>query len=148
MQSTYLRLSTGTSRGMNTDGYTIVRVRDTSTGKTYRCMGGGYDMVGTVIADWACDVHQSRLMSLAGDAHATVTPDGYRSRRDEHHIPQGLYGMAAHYDAAGELVRVSVDGACGLESVRRILSACGVTLTAADLDRRGNAGGYMVTVSA
>lgn len=45
-----LTISTGTSRGRETHGYPIVRLRDSETGKLYRCMGGGYDMVGIVLA--------------------------------------------------------------------------------------------------
>lgn len=116
-----LSISTGESRARDTYGYTIVRLKDSETGKLYRCSGGGYDMVGTVLAAWLEDVHADKLRELAhaGRAHATYSKSGgYKSGTGE------LYGMTYHADED----RVSLDGACGVESVRRIAEAAGVTL--------------------
>lgn len=144
-----LRLSYGTSRGRETYGYPIVRLTDETAGKTFRCMGGGYDMVGTVLADWACATHQDRLRRLADLAHATVRPgEGYRSHGED--TRGRFYGMAAYYDAAGNLERVSVDGACGQSSVERILTAAGIRLTRtfkATGRNRGETTGWLVEVS-
>lgn len=145
--TTYLRLGFGTSRGRDTYGYNIVRLTDETTGKTFRCMGGGYDMVGTVLADWAVATHQDRLRKLHRKAAATVRPrKGYQS-----HQGREFYGMAAYYDGSGKLERVSIDGACGVESVHRILKAAGLKLTRTYVPtgrNRGNTTGWIVEVSA
>lgn len=112
-----LMISTGTSKGRDTYGYTIVRLRDSETGKLYRTMGGGYDMVGTVLADWLQDVHQDRLREIADRAYAAVEDGHYSTSGD-------LYGMTDNRDAG----LVTLDGACGVESIRRIAEAAGVEL--------------------
>lgn len=129
-----LKLSTGTSRGIDTYGYTIVRLRDSDTGNLYRCMGGGYDMVGTVLGDWLTANHQAELQALSGRAFYMHT-DGqpYRRTEDERNA---LYGMTLHVSTG----RVTVDGACGVQSVRRIAEAAGVKLTALPSRGGGTAG--------
>jgi hypothetical protein len=132
-----LTLSTGTSRGMNTYGYLIVRLRDSATGKLYRCNGGGYDMVGTVLADWLTDQYQDALAPLAGQAfYSYGKGQPYTRAADER---SALYGMAVNLDTG----RVSIDGACGVESVRRIAKAVGVKLTSLP-SQRGETAGWSV----
>lgn len=146
MSTTVLRLGYGTSRGRDTYGYNIVSLTDETAGTRFRCMGGGYDMHGTVLADWAVATHQDRLRKLAGKAYATVRPGkGYRTRADKRR--RNYYGMAAYYDAAGHLERVSIDGACGVESVQRILRAAGLSLTRTYVPKgrnRGQTTGWIV----
>lgn len=146
---TYLRLSYGTSRGQYTYGYTIVRLTDESTGKTYRCMGGGYDMVGTVLADWATDVHQDRLLSLADRAYYAYPAEGPVTVSDAPGALYGMYRYAASADGV-DPVRVSLDGGCGQSSIERILTAAGVKLTRTFKPsgrNRGETTGWIVGVS-
>jgi len=63
--TTYLALSWSVSRGRDTYGYNICRLDVEHGGKRYRCNRGGYDMVGTVVADWLCGTYQERLQTLA-----------------------------------------------------------------------------------
>ena len=125
---TYLRLGYGTSRGRDTYGYTTVRLTDESTGKTYRCMGGGYDMVGTVLADWATDVHQDRLIPLADRAYYAYPAEGPVTVSDAADALYGMYRYAASADGV-DPVRVALDGGCGQSSIERILTAAGIRLT-------------------
>jgi hypothetical protein len=144
--ATYLRLSYGTSRGRDTYGYNIVRLTDETTGKTFRCMGGGYDMVGTVLADWAVETHQDALRELAGRAYYEWREDGGMSVPGNDDRDR-MYGMYAYYDESGQLDRVSVDGGCGVESVHRILKAAGLELTRTYVPtgrNRGNTTGWLV----
>lgn len=103
-QANYLALSWSTSKGRDTFGYNICRLDDRATDKRYKCMGGGYDMVGTVVAEYLQEAFQDRLQS----AGSVVT---------------SLYG-ARNYNG-----KISIDGACGLESVKRIAEAIGVSIT-------------------
>jgi hypothetical protein len=76
-------------------------------------MGGGYDMVGTVFGNWLADTHQSQLVALAD----TNGPSTEHRGQVAH-----LYGMY-RWAPAGP---VTLDGACGLESMMRIAKSIGV----------------------
>lgn len=102
MNITHLKLSWSISKGRDTEGYNICRLDDNNTGKRYKCMGGGYDMTGTVFGQWLADVYQAELQA-AGSA---VT---------------GLYGARSKADGS-----VSLDGACGLECMLEIAEAIGL----------------------
>lgn len=110
----HLRLSWGVSRGRDTEGYTICRLDDSLSGKRYRCMGGGYDMVGTCFGDWLADNYQTELLKIKERAH-------YRFGTWE---PQkdSFYGMS--YNAQKN--KVSLDGACGLDCMFKIANAIGL----------------------
>lgn len=141
----YLRISHGVSRGRETYGYNIVTLTDETShpARKFRCMGGGYDMVGTVLADWLVATHPDKLDKLTDRAHATWSAaDGYQSLGNDDRA-RDLYGMTVHYGARGEIERVTVDGACGVESVQRIIRAAGLQLTRTH-DRRGNTTGWIV----
>lgn len=132
---TYLALTVGTSRGRDTYGYNIVTLRDTTTGKRYRCMGGGYDMQGTVFAAWLQDTQQTALQTVKAQAHSAWTPGGTRSTNDA-----GLYGMSYRIDTG----TVQLDGACGMSSMKRIAEAIGLSVQH-DGTSRGRVVGFHVT---
>lgn len=111
------------SRAQNTYGYNIVTLTDCDTGKKYRTNGGGYDMTGTVFADWIQDIYQAELMGIAKRAHSNYDPA--RPTKTKEGPKKSLYGMTAYYNA-GKLVRVRLDGACGLDSIIRIAEAIGL----------------------
>lgn len=117
MNITHLSLSWSTSRGRNTYGYNICRLDDRNTGKRYKCSGGGYDMVGTVFGDWLADTHQVELLKIKDRAHYR-----YGTGEPQNSPANSLYGMA--YDV--QKGRVSLDGACGIESMIRIAEAIGL----------------------
>lgn len=125
---TLLELGWGISRGRDTYGYNIRRLLDTSTGKRYRCMGGGYDMTGTVFAEWLQDVHQDRLRAIGRQAHGHYVPGekGWQRGADN---ADGLYGMTAYaYAERVGVQRVTLDGACGIDSMVRIAEAIGLVV--------------------
>lgn len=106
-----------TSRGRDTYGWNICRATSRQTDKTYRTMGGGYDMVGTVIGEWFASEYQAELKQLA---HENL--EGFK--------PYGLSGSTLHNGAFyGMYIKangtVYLDGACGLECMLRIIEACG-----------------------
>lgn len=100
MKITQLNISWSVSRGRDTYGYNICRLDDASTGKRYRCDGGGYDMVGTVFGDWLTDVHQDKIKRLD---------------------PKQFYGLRIHDDGSAYL-----DGACGIDCMVRVAEAIGL----------------------
>lgn len=134
MENFYLAVSWSTSKGRDTYGYNICRLdvpfcrtvdvagKVTVHGpRRFRCSGGGYDMIGTVVALWLCDRYQDRLLS----ARSEVT---------------SKYG-AYFSERTG---RISVDGACGINSVCGIAEAIGLSLSSTH-NRRGHTTGFMVT---
>ena len=118
MKTNHLSLTWSISRGRDTYGYNICRLDSYNSGKRYRCMGGGYDMVGTVVADWLVAEHQDRLQAV----HAS-----------------NFYGARILTNG-----RVYVDGACGIESVRNIAEACGIELQRLG-NRRGHTVGFIAS---
>ena len=119
-QANYLSLSWSTSKGRDTYGYNICRLDDRATDKRYKCMGGGYDMVGTVVADYLEEAFQDRLVA----AGAGVT---------------GLYGVRFYNG------KISIDGACGLESVRKVAETIGVSITSNYNKRKQAVEGFFVS---
>lgn len=131
-----LTLSWSTSRGQDTYGWNICRLDDTTTGKRYRCNGGGYDMVGSVFADWLEDVHQAELVTIQHRAAVIYPGKGASCVRNE--SPDALYGM--HVAGSGV---VRLDGACGFESIRRVAEALGYTVRTLT-SKRGRVTGFVV----
>lgn len=146
----YLELSWSTSRGRDTYGYNICRLDDTGSIGTprFRTLGGGYDMIGTVFGQWLQWKYQDRLLALADRAAAVSDDSGYHSKGDDHaswHDKGNglLYGMTYH-TKTGKDRYVSLDGACGIDSMRLIADQIGLSVQSA-VNRRGNVNGYIVT---
>lgn len=149
MDETYLEVKWSVSRGRDTYGYNICTIVDTSTGKKYRCNGGGYDMTGTSFGEWLEDVHGDELVKLVPHQERTYDADGkYVSQKGLGH---GFYGLThliepSKLDDKGfKRVTPHLDGACGFESMRRIAEALGLRVKSMNLTRQGNARGYLIT---
>lgn len=120
VHTNHLALSWSISKGRDTYGYNICRLDSSDSGKRYRCMGGGYDMIGTVVADWLVAEHQDKLRTLVLSG-------------------QTFYGM---YDRQSG--GIGIDGACGINTVERIAQACGIELQRLS-NRRGNTVGFIAS---
>ena len=134
MNFRHLSISWSISRGRDTYGYNICRLDDNQTGKRYRCMGGGYDMIGTVFGQWLEEQYQERLQALVAtlplfDCEYSVP--GYRQSKE-------LYGLTIRLDNT-----VSLDGACGIDCMRTIAKALGLDVQWQG-NRKGNTLGYYV----
>lgn len=144
-----LRITYGTSRGAESYGYGLVQLFERGKKVASTC-GGGYDMRGTVFADWLTATYQDRLIALAktkkkgvfdrrnwngtmGDDSAYVSINADRKVS----LYGGVYyengSMAGVYDRKGDLKKnvakpphVALDGGCGFESIRRIAVAIGL----------------------
>lgn len=122
-----LTIRWGTSRGRDTYGYTTCSLRNDRGDRVASCSGGGYDLRGTVIGEWIAKTFAKELLSL--------TADDMPIDRGE----RLLYGLRFYdpehmrYDAGSHLPTdkhrvISIDGACGEDSMRRILRAIGLSL--------------------
>ena len=117
---TILTMTWGISRGRDTYGYNICSL--TGGKKTYRCNGGGYDMQGTVLADYLEAEHQDKLQELAKNKDANTK----------------FYGMRTRDDGS-----VVLDGACGRSSIEHIAEAAGIKLEAQH-NHKGHLIGYYI----
>lgn len=147
VQTDYLALSWSTSRGQDTYGYNICRLDVRSTDRRFKCMGGGYDMTGTVVGEWLQETYQDRLVTIAAQA-VKFWSGAYLHSSNE----AGLYGMTARgsdtWQNGRRIDRVTLDGACGLSSMERIAEAIGLSLSRTYVAKgrnRGQTTGYMVT---
>lgn len=116
-----LTLSWSISKGRDTYGYTICRLDDRNNGKRFRCMGGGYDMIGTVFGDWLETYYQKELLDIQGNAYMIWSA---KFGRIENKDDNRFYGMT--HDQIQN--RVYLDGACGIESMMRIAEAIGLEI--------------------
>jgi len=95
------------SRGRGTWGYNICSLLVDGR-KVSSCKGGGYDMQGESLGDWVAREYADRLMRLKNSC---------------------FYGLTFHGNSASSKFptrlhrRPLIHGACGLESVRRIMQA-------------------------
>lgn len=88
------------SRARDTEGYNVATLYIDGR-KVGRCNGGGYDLVGTVFAEWLQNAFAKRIVLLPENRY---------------------YGLHVQEDGGFYL-----DGACGIESMERIAKAIGVT---------------------
>ena len=115
----HLSLSWSVSRGRDTYGYNICRLDDRNNGQRFKCMGGGYDMVGTVFGQWLAAYYQAELLTLKERASSSRSIDGGYTLANR---GDSLHGMTYHEQEN----RISLDGACGLECMIRIAEAIGL----------------------
>lgn len=131
-----LTLTWSTSRGRDTYGYNIARLDDSISGNRYRTCGGGYDMIGTVFAQWFKENYQQSLLELWKANEDNAKPygncEGWFCNPD-------FYGMT--YKKDGD--RILLDGACGLESIKRIVEACGFEVERS-YNKKGHTTGFYV----
>lgn len=142
-----LRFKWTVSKGRNTYGYNICSLIVDGS-KVASCNGGGYDMKGTVLADYIEQNFQDRLLAIKEQAAriGRLSRPGGKGKHEYDYTnnESGLYGMLTVIDEAGAQAHVSIDGACGLSSVEKIAKAAGITLTSAKVDK--DEYGYFLTV--
>lgn len=121
-----LKLSWSISKGRNSEGYNICRLDDMSTGERFKCMGGGYDMIGTCFGEWLQKTYQDRLLKIK-DKFSRYENGKFISIDETQKEPfsKKLYG-GTYYT---EKNVVMLDGACGIDSMRRIAEAIGLEIT-------------------
>jgi hypothetical protein len=113
----FLIVKHGVSKAADSYGYSRVTVTEARTGQKFTAVGGGYDMVGTVLGEWMEANIQDRLDALQP---GTKTVGDY---------PRPLYGISykGTKSASGfEYTHASVDGGFGLSSMIAVARACGI----------------------
>lgn len=132
-----LILKHGISHAQETYGYNRVTLTDTSTGKKYSAVGGGYDMVGAVFGEWLQDNCQDALLAITHKAYYTY--DSKTLSYNDSPCQIKLYGMTAYTHNE----YVELDGACGLKSMLDIAKAIGLDMQR-QVDNKGRLIGFFV----
>lgn len=136
----HLSISWSVSRGRDTYGYNICRLDSHNSGRRYKCMGGGYDMIGTVFGDWLeCEYQDELRAHVAGLPleECGYSVAGYKRVKEE--INPKYYGLTVKPDG-----HVSLDGACGISSMQQIARALGFNIQW-EGNRKGHTIGYFVS---
>lgn len=126
VQQTYLDVTWSISKARNTYGYNRVTVRDVETGKKFIECGGGFDMLGASLGQWMQVTMQELLLchsEKAYDLCEQQESNAWKRAYNKH----GLYGMTLDVNKKG-VKSITLDGACGLESMLRIADAIGLKL--------------------
>lgn len=129
----YATIRTSASKARDAYGYTLVTLTDITSGKAYRTCGGGYDMLGVVLADWLADTYQAQLQErLQGYDWQPYGSGGRLTAARE------IYGAFRRADGS-----ISIDGACGVRSVQIIAEAAGLKISPIWQPKRGGRGEYV-----
>ena len=140
MKNHTLLISWGTSRGQDTYGYNICRLDDNQTGRRFKCMGGGYDMTGTVFGDWLESEYQQELRELVSTLELQpYGSTGTGTRVVKESLNPSFYGLFVRADGS-----VYLDGGCGISSMQRIANAIGFDIQWIG-NRKGHTIGYTLT---
>lgn len=129
-----LNITFGTSRGRETYGYGVVTLRERGEIKA-QTKGGGYDMRGTVFADWLQEAYQDRLVAIAPRMEAQRGDGRYLTSK----APGSLYGGTYHLDRANGTENgpvVTLDGGCGFRSIQLIAEAIGLKVRMIDAGKK------------
>lgn len=117
---TYLLLSTGTSRAKDSCGQRVVRLKQCGNSRSYSAAGGGYDLVGSALAQWLQAELQGCLRALPDSVIHYLHTDENGSYTKK--------GYAAIYGTSRRGGITSIEGACGLESVFKVFEAIGINI--------------------
>lgn len=140
MNKYFLRFKFTVSRGRNSFGYPICTLYVNGK-RVVSTVGGGYDLQGTVLAVWLMKEFPDRLYKIRERAHGIYDVSFVKNGRKHGHEwktitslvrPDALYGLS--WRRYGEkTVRpnkdlISLDGACGFDSMKRIAEAIGISI--------------------
>lgn len=130
----FLAFSRGESRGHDTYGYPIVRLKHSHTGEVFKCLGGGYCMLGTNLGQYIIGLTKDYPEALK--ALSTFV---YNEVQKGEGIPYGLSirNLNKCKDKDGKLKaskvrsainehRFYIDGACGESCMKRIADGMGL----------------------
>jgi ribosomal protein S11 len=112
------------SRAKETEGYLICTLKDRQGNKIASTCGGGYDMKGKVFGEMINKYFPNELKKLvANSGGVSDSPGGFYGL--SHYNPKAKTHKRRWLKRATKNTKTFVDGACGFESMRRILEKIG-----------------------
>lgn len=123
MIATILQFKWTVSKGRDSYGYNICSLWVRGKKVSY-CNGGGYDMAGTTLGMYIMAEYQDRLLKIKDRAHRIYNSNNLNDNPID--PSNNLYGMTLNI--IKEKASVSLDGACGMSSMEKVMNAIGLTL--------------------
>ena len=131
-----------TSRGRDTYGYNICSLLVNGE-KVAACNGGGYDMEGTSLGDWIARKFKDKLLKFDKEFYGLKfhNPNWKPSQETlDQEKKDGFQGLTRYQDFHSSSSKLpteqhiipDIDGACGFESVKKIIVELGYTLELID----------------
>ena len=132
----FLSFSRGVSRGRETEGYPIVRLTHSRTGQVFKCMGGGYCMIGSDLGfylDQLLKDEPQALEALATSVYKEIQageglPYGLSMRERETLQKDGEY-VASKVRKAIRERKFYIEGSCGESCMKQIAKIMGIKIT-------------------
>ena len=132
----FLSFSRGVSRGYETYGYPIIRLTHSRTGQVFKCMGGGYDLLGENLGYYLKELlidEEQALEALATGVYKEIQagegiPYGLSFRDRETLQKDGKY-IASKVRKAIRERKYYIDGSCGESCMKRIAKIMGIKIT-------------------
>ena len=132
------------SKAVNTYGYNICSLFVNGQ-KVSSCNGGGYDMQGTCLGDWIEREFENELLQLKDKFYGLTfhnpnwQPSKEIIKKEEEGKSFGLERYQDFYKQSSDLPTEKhtipvIDGACGVNSVEKILKAVGYQNSCIDYD--------------
>lgn len=134
--NTFLAFSRGESRGQDTYGYPILRLTCSSSGEVFKCMGGGYSLIGENLGYYLKQLlndEPQALEALATGVYKEIQnnegiPYGLNLRERESLQKDGKY-VASKVRKAIREGKFYLDGACGESCMKQIAKIMGIKIT-------------------
>lgn len=111
------------SRAKDTKGWRICTLRDRQGNKIASTCGGGYDMKGKVFGEMINKYFPNELKKLVANSGSLDTPGGFYGL--SHYNKKAKTNKKRWLKRANKNTTSYVDGACGFESMTRILEKIG-----------------------
>lgn len=124
MKKDILQWKVTTSRGQNTYGYNIVSLYINGV-KEFSTNGGGYDMHGTVLAQYVKAKFADRLKNLASNRGSLDDGTGYYGLTFTHVDKEKKVQYLKKYEDGA---KIWLDGACGWNAIASIMHAIGLQM--------------------
>ena len=134
--NTFLAFSRGESRGRDTYGYPIYRLTDRNTGQVFKCMGGGYSLIGENLG-----YYLKQLLNDEPQALEALATGVYKEIQNNEGIPYGLsFRNHEILKKDGEYVaskirkairerKFYIEGSCGESCMKQIAKIMGIKIT-------------------
>ena len=132
----FLSFSRGVSRGYGTQGYPIIRLTHSRTGQVFKCMGGGYSLIGENLGYYLKQLlndEPQALEALATGVYKEIQagegiPYGLSFRNHEILKKDGEY-VASKIRKAIRERKFYIEGSCGESCMKQIAKIMGIKIT-------------------
>lgn len=138
---TLLTFKYTTSRGQDTYGYNICSLYVDGK-KQFSTCGGGYDMKGTVFAQWVKANFLEKLKTLKSNRGSMDDNTGFYGLTFSRIGENGRHEYCKEYEPKAN---IHLDGACGFSSITAICKEIGIEVEYVTSEKNGDLSIYQAT---